>query len=66
MSEIVTCSEYDSKVEVEQYPMDFSKYFLSTDFSDVTIICGTEKFPAHRIILAGSNNMKSLLYQQKF
>ena len=51
MSELELVSkpeEYESKAA-----MDFSKYFLADDLSDISIVCGSETFPAHRIVLKG-------------
>ena len=43
--------------EVDEFkptaPLDFSKYFLSDDLSDVSVVCGSDTFPAHRIVLKG-------------
>ena len=49
MSELESVpEEYESKAA-----MDFSKYFLADDLSDILIVCGRETFPAHRIVLGG-------------
>ena len=51
----------------------FSKYFLKDDLSDISIVCGSKAFPAHRLVLTGknikldeSNNIKILNYNKLF
>ena len=47
-------SETEAKEFEPKTPLDFSKFFLSEDLSDVSVVCGSDTFPAHRIVLKGT------------
>ena len=56
------CDEDDDEDEDELIGsfLDISKYFLASEFSDVSIICGAETFPAHRFVLEGRSTKQNL------
>ena len=38
--------------------LDTQEFLMSETFSDITIECQGETFPAHRIVIAGKNELK--------